>query len=528
MADVLIVNLTRFGDLLQSQPLIHDLHDSGYSVGLICLDNFAPALPLLRHVEAAWALPGGKLLAGLEKDWSGAAAQVLQFAHTIRQEARPRYILNLTATLSGRLLARLLAPSPEAILGFGMDADGFGFNENVWCSFFSGALSQRMNAPFNLVDMFRMTGARLMAPGMTARPGQNRLCEPSPAALEQAGALLAEGGACQGYVALQLGASEARRQWPVARFAALGDRLYREAGLCPVLLGVRSEEPLARAYADAATEPFVSAVGRTGIPQLAALLRKSRLLITNDTGTMHLAAGLGVPCLAFFLATAQPWDTGPYLPGCCCLEPAMPCHPCAYGSSCPSGNACLERIGADPVTDMVLGWLRTGNWQDSVPTELARQARVWLTSTDSRGFARVRSLSGHEAEERSLWLEQQRIFWRQILDESLTVAPLPPCPEALRKRVLPVLGQASRLLEMLAEQGRLVGRNAQAGQLFLRNCERLQIVLEACPPLFSLGFFWRELRQERGGQMDELLAFIGQLSSHLRRWAAALEENAGS
>ena len=48
---------------------------------------------------------------------------------------------------------------------------------------------------------------------------------------------------------------------------------------------------------------------------LAAVLRQSRLIVTNDTGTMHLAAGLGVPVLALFLATAQPWDTGPYREG---------------------------------------------------------------------------------------------------------------------------------------------------------------------------------------------------------------------
>lgn len=39
---------------------------------------------------------------------------------------------------------------------------------------------------------------------------------------------------------------------------------------------------------------------------------RNGMLITNDTGTMHLAAGLNLPILAIFLATAQPWDTGPY------------------------------------------------------------------------------------------------------------------------------------------------------------------------------------------------------------------------
>ena len=56
----LVVNLTRLGDLLQSQALITDLHRRGRRVQLVCLDNFADALSLLRHVERAWPLPGAQ------------------------------------------------------------------------------------------------------------------------------------------------------------------------------------------------------------------------------------------------------------------------------------------------------------------------------------------------------------------------------------------------------------------------------------------------------------------------------------
>lgn len=539
-ADVLLLNLTRFGDLLQSQPLIQDLHDSGHRVGLVCLDNFAAALPLLRHVDAAWPLPGAKLMAALDRHWQTAAAALLDLARCIREEARPSRVVNLTPSLPGRLLAKLLAPSPEAVLGFGLDAEGFGVNRGIWSSFLSGATLRRLNAPFNLVDMFRMVGAPLCAPGIAARPGLFSLQTPPAEALAHVDALLAEpenppeGGRVQGFVALQLGASEARRQWPTAYFAALGDRLWHEAGLCPVLLGAPAESPLAQEYAARARAPFINAVGRTNIPQLAALLTRTRLLATNDTGTMHLAAGLGLPCLAFFLATAQPWDTGPYLPGCCCLEPALACHPCPYNQACPHDQACLARISPRRAGDLILARLESGDWQAGLSPELCREARVWLTETDELGFARVRSLSGHEREDRSLWLNRQRLFWRHILDDLESTAdgahgrtaraeartPDAPCSPAFAARVAPVLDQAARLLDMLAEQGRLTGKSPRAGQLFLLNCERLQNLLDACPPLASLGYFWRELRQARGGRMDELLRFVGLLAGHLRRWAA--------
>lgn len=530
--DVLVCNLTRFGDLLQSQPLLGDLAASGRRVGLLCLENFAPATPLLRNVEQVWTLPGARLMAGLDRSWQGACADLLGFARNLRAEAGNPLVINLTPTLPARLLTRLLADRPEETLGFGLDAEGFGVNGGLWATFLGVATRRRLNAPFNVVDMFRMTAQPLI--GRQGAGGASRfsLREPAPEVLAWADTFLAASGeAPGGFVALQLGASETRRQWPAERFAALGDHLWDEARIRPVLLGSAAEAPLAGAYARAARHPFVNAVGATDIPKLAALLRASRLLVTNDTGTMHLAAGLGVPSLAFFFATAQPWDTGPYLAGCCCLEPALDCHPCGFGQACPRDEICRRLPDAGPVARLALGYLATGRWQEGLSPELCSQVRVWETGFDAEGFASVTSLSGHGREARSIWLAGLRQFWRQLLDDlggvsapaaadapapALSAAPLEDAPQAVA-----ALTQGATLLDALSAAGALTGRSAQAGQLFLRNCERLQQVLDASPPLVSLGAFWRELRETRGG-LDELLPSLAVLARHMRGFAARL------
>ncbi|OXS28387.1 MAG: glycosyl transferase [Desulfovibrio sp. MES5] len=568
---VIIINLTRFGDLLQSQALVTDLHRAGLRVGLVCLENFASAVPLLRHVDAAWPLPGASLMAGIGGNWRDAALNLLAFVRRIHREMPGARVINLTATLPARLLARMLASRPDGIWGFGMDQEGFGFSGGIWTSFLAGTVLRRLNTPFNLVDTFRMVGAQALSPqelermhsasaqealdGTQGKAAASGLQPPSDEAVRFARALLDDAAArqgvssrCKGFVAMQLGASEARRQWPAAHFAAVGDRIWRESGLCPVLLGSPAEAPLAAAYAQAAQGPHISAVGRTNIPQLAALLCRCRLLITNDTGTMHLAAGLGIPCLAIFLATAQPWDTGPYLPGCCCLEPAMDCHPCPYGRACPHEHACLERIGPQGVGALVLAWLDSGSWSTAVQNapDITGEARVWLTEKDSQGFAALRCLSGHEGEDRSLWLNCQRVFWRQILDslsentaqsgESLgedagsvharAMPDVPARPLAEQQATIPFspafaasvrdcLTQAIQLFGLLEEQGNLVGKSAMAGQLFLRNCERLQSLLDASVSFSALGGFWREVRQQRGGDMKDLIHVIRQIKYYI-------------
>ena len=534
-----VINLTRFGDLLQCQPLIEDLHRQGNRVHLVCLDNFSSALPLMRHVERAWPLPGARLMADMDKDWRSAAARLLEYARAIRAGAGPSCVINLTATLPARLLAGLVARDTAEIRGFALDTHGFGQNRGIWATFLNSATVNRQSAPFNIVDMFRMVGASVRSEA-NQQP-RLRLAPPPQSALAAADALLAAAPAdAAGFVTMQLGASEQRRQWPAEYFAAVGDRLWRERKLCPVLLGSPAESPLAEAYAQQAQGPFVDAVGKTDLTQLAALLSRSRLLLTNDTGTMHLAAGLGVTCLAIFLATAQPCDTGPYLPGCCCLEPALPCHPCPFGRPCPNNLACVTHIQPPTVAALALTWLDTGRW-DTAPLEtVGHEARVWQTELDAQDFITVRCLSAHEAEDRSLWLAQQRFFWRQILDD-LDIT-LPAGAEvaagqgqplhraaptggtgnrfspAFAQRMFSTLDQAVQLFDILTQQGHMLGKTPKAGQLFLRNCERLQAVLDACPELRSLGAFWRELRQERGERLDDLLALTTHLAAQLVDW----------
>ena len=542
-----VINLTRFGDLLQCQPLIEDLHRQGKRVHLVCLDNFSSALPLMRHVERAWPLPGARLMADMDKDWRSAAARLLEYARAIRAGASPNSVVNLTATLPARLLAGLVAGSTADLRGFALDDHGFGQNRGIWATFLNSATVNRQSAPFNLVDMFRMVGADPHQHETSQQP-RLRLADPPREALAAADALLATAPAdATGFVAMQLGASEERRQWPAQYFAAVGDSLWHKRKLCPILLGSPAERPLAEAYAQQAQGPFVDAVGKTDLTQLAALLRRSRMLFTNDTGTMHLAAGLGVSCLAIFLATAQPCDTGPYLPGCCCLEPALPCHPCPFGRPCPNNLACVAHIRPQSVEALALAWLDTGRW-DAVPLDtIGHEARVWQTELDGQDFMTVRCLSPHAAEDRSQWLTQQRIFWRQILDnlscqgsaqstahstasaeQSSTVqpqqAPLAAAAQSpiyspqFTQRMFTTLDQAVQLFDILTQQGQLLGKTPKAGQLFLRNCERLQAVLDACPELRSMGAFWRELRQERGERLDDLLELTTHLGTQLVDW----------
>ena len=527
--NVLIINLTRFGDILQTQAAINGLAMQGHKVGVLCVDNFAPATALLENVAYVAVLPGGKLIAHLEADWRRCAAELQEFFDLWRREFPADVILNLTATLSARILARALAGTTLSIWGFGLDASGFSINSNVWTSFLQGSTLRRLCSPYNLTDVFREVC------GVGDIPALHRLRRPKEgdiAAMREKLMRSAPGG-CADFIVFQLGASEERRQWPVEYFAALGAQIWEEQGFCPVLVGAASESELAQKYARAAHTPFIDCIAKTTLPELGALLVNTRLLVTNDTGTMHLAAGLGLPILALFLATAQPWDTGPYLADSCCLEPRLACHPCAFGNACSNNACCRTRILPSTVAELLRTRLNTGAWTPGERT--AHEARVWRAQQDTDGCMSLRCLSGDDNEDRTIWIALQRTGYRHILDALDGKKPsgaLPACaPHKLSAAfALPVLAslrQAGALLHLMGEQSTLLDRmpDQQIGQRLLSNASRLGNLLKQCEALNTLGYLWFVLMHERGGSLTSLLECTAALRRGVQYWQEVIEKN---
>lgn len=509
--NVLVLNLTRLGDLLQSQPAITGLAAQGHRVGLVCLDNFAPAAELMRDISALFPLRGARLLARLDANWHSALGVHRELVDAVRTQFAPDAVINLTPSEPARLLAMNLQ-TPQT-LGFALDEFGFNADTSLWAAFLQLAATSRGASPFNIVDMFRRIGG-LSGPhagfglrGPTAREkqaAQERLLSLLPAAPEK------------GFVALQLGASEDRRRWPVEYFAHVAQGLAR-AGYAPVLLGTESERPLGARLKALCPVPVADLLGATNLRELAATLCACGLLVTNDTGTMHLAAGLNVPCLAIFLCTAQPWDTGPYLPGSVSLEPDQPCHPCAFGTACQNGQSCRRAIKPEGVRELALAML-SGQVADRA--ELPG-ARVWRSILGPDGLLDLESLSGHGAEDRTRLIRLQRRLYRPYLDgealaEGVEPAGLSPgASESLSRS----LGEALTLLNLLARQGELLARDPLPNMKtkFLATWQRVRGSLEAQERLALLAALWTFEAERPGLDLSGILALAGRFSVLLER-----------
>jgi len=131
------------------------------------------------------------------------------------------------------------------------------------------------------------------------------------------------------WIALQPGARWTNKRWPVEYFAELVKGLAEDhPDVRFVILGGHEDGPLGGRIAQAEPERCLDMTGRTSLPVMIEWIRLSEILVTNDTGPMHVAAALGKPVVALFGPT-EPRRTGPYGQVERVLRlTSLPCAPC--------------------------------------------------------------------------------------------------------------------------------------------------------------------------------------------------------
>jgi heptosyltransferase-2 len=153
--------------------------------------------------------------------------------------------------------------------------------------------------------------------------------------------------------ALAPGAAHATKRWPIPHWQALAERL-RAAGYRLVVLGGPEDRGAARQLG---APPLVeSAAGEFTLQETGACLARAKVLVSGDTGVMHMATGVGTPVVGLFGPTVQAFGFFPYQARAAVLEQDLSCRPCStMGTArCPLGHhRCLVEILPDRVAAAV-------------------------------------------------------------------------------------------------------------------------------------------------------------------------------
>ncbi|HEX4203660.1 MAG TPA: lipopolysaccharide heptosyltransferase II [Ktedonobacteraceae bacterium] len=154
------------------------------------------------------------------------------------------------------------------------------------------------------------------------------------------------------------------KRWPVPYWARLIDRLVSEDVAEVVLTGAPDDLPFVEEVIKRTHVKTINLAGKTSLLQLAALLQRATLMITGDSGPMHIGAAVGVPLLAMYGPT-DPAQSGPVSPNATVLRDTIWCSPC-YRAQGPADcrfftTQCMKNIAPERVYAMVLEKLQEQN-----------------------------------------------------------------------------------------------------------------------------------------------------------------------
>jgi lipopolysaccharide heptosyltransferase II len=177
-----------------------------------------------------------------------------------------------------------------------------------------------------------------------------------PSAAARMGRVLAAQGIDDGSLVIGVHAGSingSAKRWPAAHWAELADRLQEELGARVVLTGSRAEMPIARGVAGLMRTRPIVLTGETSVDELAAVLARCDLVLSGDSGPLHMAVALNRPTISIYGPT-DPAISGPFpRPGqtAVVLRTGIGCSPCYNAlatADCPYGNAvCMSHLTVD-------------------------------------------------------------------------------------------------------------------------------------------------------------------------------------
>lgn len=325
---ILVLRFHAFGDAVITIPVLAGLRRCfpHSTIEVVTSAQYAPlfsALPFLDRVHAI--TPDGPKIQRIRTLW-----------HLLPQLGSPDLVLDLQRSRLSQLLRQLLRPNawtgfdryaPEHALERYLAAVRWAGLQEIHPIFsfpLSNALQNRTEERFN-----KIVGDE---PEAKARP---LIC------LNPAG--------CWG-----------TKNWPPERYAALGKRLIREFNARILLLGTENVRRGAQIIAQELGEGAINLVGQTSPLEALALVRRLALMVSDDSGLMHLAWTNGVPTLGIFGASrgvwSRPWGEHTRFLG----SEDLPCGACMSENCLRTDRICLARVSVEHVFALCVELLNTG------------------------------------------------------------------------------------------------------------------------------------------------------------------------
>ncbi|MDZ4661596.1 MAG: glycosyltransferase family 9 protein [Pseudomonadota bacterium] len=323
----LVIQTAFIGDLLLTIPLLKHLRqiDSKAQIVLLCRYGFGDFFLHHKLVDRVF-----EVKKGIRSNWQ-------EVSHQLSQLKFERIISPHQSFRTARLVFKLNAKEKT---GFKRFWNFLAFNQRVrW----------RKDLPEAL---------RLLTLIKDVRPNQDYLKMTNEIPQESSLQLESDVGSREPIVFLAPGSEWATKRWGIEGYTQVA-KYFLDKGFAVKVIGTQSEIHLAEIIL-ASAKGCENLCGKTTLSELYDLFRKGKLLISNDSGAMHMAAVAGLPVLAIFGPTVLSLGYRPWTPNALVVQKELSCRPCGlHGSQkCPIGtHECMKGIEPKKVIDAALSFL---------------------------------------------------------------------------------------------------------------------------------------------------------------------------
>lgn len=410
MQDVLIINLTRMGDLIQTTPAIVGLKERYPRVRVTLLVNTAfkeicnylPFIDRYFHLDKRIVinlLDNNKILEAYSYIW--------EVLHNVN-DREYALVINFTHSASSAIITSLIRA--KEIRGLSIDREGYTMKRHPWIRYLFNVIPSRNINPFHLCDM-HVKSAEVLPENkglhLIVRDDMKAWAEDI---LKQYG--LKDG---EPLIAFQLGASAEDKRWPVESFAYLADIISTDLGATILLTGSSGESGFGKRFEDLTGAKTINMIGKTNLMELTALLKRADLLVSNDTGPLHIATAVGTTVLDISLASVHFRETGPYGDGHYVVTANIPCYPCNFQSNC-SDYICKKTITPEAVFELVKNILKEGRLNGILKENIFKDIQVYESYFDDDGLISYRPLTKRPLKSEELFSHIYRKTWQVVLD----------------------------------------------------------------------------------------------------------------
>jgi heptosyltransferase-1 len=355
---ILIIKLSALGDVIHTLPVLHKLRRRYPAARIDWLTTPAIAELLRPHPAIS------NIIEIARNDWlqPWRWSSYTNAAQLAARLAAMRY--EIVVDMHGQLRTAFLTLATRAPVRIGFDRPRSkvwkasprvlpkharrhawkGAREGSWLAYTHHMPVPTLEA--HAVDRYLRVGAML---GCDSEPADFSLTI-APAAATRVQALLHRHHFAEKLLIIAPGTIWETKHWRAQGFAEAA-RHFMAQGFSVALIGSAREVEACAAVA-AAAPGAINLAGGTTLPELTALIERSTICLTNDSGPMHLAVALGRPVVSIFGPTDPIW-IGPYGRPHAVLQAQLACSPCYLRvlSRCQHGHACMEQVSAAAVID---------------------------------------------------------------------------------------------------------------------------------------------------------------------------------